>query len=313
MTAPGTMPTAMIRRSSARRSTRRAVQPAAIRAAAMTTASATVCQRTTRPSARWSSGSKSNAMTAIGTVPVSVSKAEVSAGRHLGCHAAGRLCRRPADHHRREPEGARGRHHQQGGRTGTAVLGDLPSRSRRPAAGGTGRASDARGLGRERWRHTQRPPDARPFGFGSSAPSTCAPPVARSSSSAAATHPPCSPCSSCHADRGPARRSPRTSGPRRTRPRPARSARPCGSSGMGCSRRALRRIRSSTSAPSRSASSPTAASRSTWSPSSSVSTIARADPKAPSTCIAGTWSSPSGTTASPPSASDWPIATRMPS
>ena len=65
----------------------------------MTAAIATASQRTTRPATRWSRGSKSSAMRAVGTVsavyrePVVAADGTgsgVSAGRHLPCHPLGR-------------------------------------------------------------------------------------------------------------------------------------------------------------------------------------------------------------------------------
>ncbi len=135
--APGTAPTTMNSRSSARSPARRVRAPATTRHAAMTAASASVCQRTTRSSVRRIRGSKSNAMTAIGTVPAVYPKAGVSAGRHLTCRLV-----------RRQPVPwatpcvvirwlARGR--TAVGGQGRSGLGARRSWSRRPAHGGTGR------------------------------------------------------------------------------------------------------------------------------------------------------------------------------
>ncbi len=90
---------------------RRASTPATIRQAATTAASATVCHRTTRPSPRRRRGSKSNAMTAIGTVSavypcaacrladtlrVARSVAARCRSRHDAGHTAGRARGSPA-------------------------------------------------------------------------------------------------------------------------------------------------------------------------------------------------------------------------
>ena len=66
ITAPGTIPTTTNRRSSGRMAERRATPAARHNATKMVAASATVCQRIVT-SPRRSTGSKSSAMTAIGT------------------------------------------------------------------------------------------------------------------------------------------------------------------------------------------------------------------------------------------------------
>ena len=142
----------------------------------MTTASATVCQRTTRLSPRRSSGSKSNAMTAIGTVPVSVSKAEVSAGRHLDCHPVGR----PAVSGRTSSRTSRwgtGALPPAGGGEERRVLGDSPFPIPAPGPWGDGPGVGAHEAGTHTCRNA-KPPVAPPFGSTCSAPSRCAPTAA---------------------------------------------------------------------------------------------------------------------------------------
>src|SRR5258706_118730 len=82
MTAPGTIPRTTNRRSSTRSPAPRAATPASTIPAKIAAAVAIVSQRTA-PSPRWTSGSKSNARTAVGTIGVRAGRRAVRiGGRH---------------------------------------------------------------------------------------------------------------------------------------------------------------------------------------------------------------------------------------
>ncbi len=264
MTAPGTTPTAMKMRSSARSDARRAMSPATTSAAMMTAAIATASQRTTRPRDEMQQGVEverdEGGRHGVGSVSGARRRGGRRRSRRVGWPTPAVSPTGSSGGHGADIIGpwlvvARGRAAGLGGDTRRRILGGPPARARRPAHGGTGRASRAdteRDTHGTTWNRTASPPAGGPAGPDRSpnrrrgAGRLRGPPRSRPVRPAG----PRPPSPVARGDRrGPVARI-------RHAPRPARCARPSGSSATASRTLASRRIRCSTSRRSRSASEP---------------------------------------------------------
>ena len=259
MTAPGTIPTAMNRRSSGRSAARRAIAAGRDERGGdddgerdrLPAHDEALGEAQQRVEVERDDGDRHGAGQCIEGRGVGWPTPRLSRSGSPGRSAGG--------HHRRRSRWGTGALPPAGGGAERRVLGDPPFPIPAPGPRGDGPGVGAHEAGTHTCRETRSRPVARPSGSTCSAPSTCStarrhrrptrrPPRARR----------CSPCWSWPAGRGPARRSPPTSGRRPTPRRPDRCGRRSGSSATGSSAPASTLTRSSTSARSRSASAPEA-------------------------------------------------------